>query len=196
MSKLVNLEQAEKNARLRDIENSKILSEEEMYIANELQAKANSYGMKLVPEKKVKNKAKFVQLLQLNWEYLRQKDYLTGEEKIFLLDIQAYIGLHSNAIVDDITKKYASPFNITQIGEVLGTSRTKVSRVINSLVKKGILAKAESGVEGNNAKAYAIYVNPNIIYAGNRDDIQGALVTMFRKAMNNKTLKNLPNRLF
>ncbi|MEN1939389.1 MarR family transcriptional regulator [Bacillus mycoides] len=196
MTNTINLKQAEKNARLRDIEDSKILSEEEMYLANELQAKAGSRGMKLVPEKKVKNKAKFVQLLQLNWEYLRQKDYMTGEEKIFLLDIQAYIGLHSNAIVDDITKKYASPLNITQIGEVLGTSRTKVSRVINSLVKKGILAKAESGVEGNNVKAYAIYVNPNIIYAGNRDDVQGALVTMFRKAMNNKTLKNLPNRLF
>ncbi|EEO3834820.1 hypothetical protein COE65_28980 [Bacillus sp. AFS051223] len=196
MTNTINLKQAEKNARLRDIEDSKILSEEEMYLANELQAKAGSRGMRLVPEKKVKNKAKFVQLLQLNWEYLRQKDYMTGEEKIFLLDIQAYIGLHSNAIVDDITKKYASPLNITQIGEVLGTSRTKVSRVINSLVKKGILAKAESGVEGNNVKAYAIYVNPNIIYAGNRDDVQGALVTMFRKAMNNKTLKNLPNRLF
>uniref|UniRef100_UPI00402A658C MarR family transcriptional regulator n=1 Tax=Bacillus sp. DX2.2 TaxID=3073452 RepID=UPI00402A658C len=196
MTNTINLKQAEKNARLRDIEYSKILSEEEMYLANELQAKAGSRGMKLVPEKKIKNKAKFVQLLQLNWEYLRQKDYMTGEEKIFLLDIQAYIGLHSNAIVDDITKKYASPLNITQIGEVLGTSRTKVSRVINSLVKKGILAKAESGVEGNNVKAYAIYVNPNIIYAGNRDDVQGALVTMFRKAMNNKTLKNLPNRLF
>lgn len=196
MTNTINLKQAEKNARLRDIENSKILSEEEMQLANKLQAKAGSRGMKLVPEKKVKNKAKFVQLLQLNWEYLRQKDYMTGEEKIFLLDIQAYIGLHSNAIVDDITKKYASPLNITQIGEVLGTSRTKVSRVINSLVKKGILAKAESGVEGNNVKAYAIYVNPNIIYAGNRDDVQGALVTMFRKAMNNKTLKNLPNRLF
>ncbi|EOP49069.1 MULTISPECIES: MarR family transcriptional regulator [Bacillus cereus group] len=196
MTNTINLEQAEKNARLRDIENSKILSEEEMQLANELQSKASSRGMKLVPEKKIKNKAKFVQLLQLNWEYLRQQDYMTGEEKIFLLDIQAYIGLHSNAIVDDITKKYASPLNITQIGEVLGTSRTKVSRVINSLVKKGILAKAESGVEGNNVKAYAIYVNPNIIYAGNRDDVQGALVTMFRKAMNNKTLKNLPNRLF
>ncbi|MEG7883474.1 helix-turn-helix domain-containing protein [Bacillus paranthracis] len=196
MTNSISLKQAEKNARLRDIENSKILSEEEMQLANELQAKAGSRGMKLVPEKKVRNKAKFVQLLQLNWEYLRQQDYMTGEEKIFLLDIQAYIGLHSNAIVDDITKKYASPLNITQIGEVLGTSRTKVSRVINSLVKKGILAKAESGVEGNNVKAYAIYVNPNIIYAGNRDDVQGALVTMFRKAMNNKTLKNLPNRLF
>ncbi|MCM3224019.1 helix-turn-helix domain-containing protein [Bacillus cereus] len=196
MTNTIDLKQAEKKSRLREIENSKILSEEEMQLANELQAKAGSRGMKLVPEKKVKNKARFVQLLQLNWEYLRQQDYMTGEEKIFLLDIQAYIGLHSNAIVDDITKKYASPLNITQIGELLGTSRTKVSRVINNLVKKGILAKAESGVEGNNVKAYAIYVNPNIIYAGNRDDVQGALVTMFRKAMNNKILKNLPNRLF
>lgn len=196
MTNTINLKQAEKNARLRDIENSKILSDEDMQLANELQAKAGLRGMKLVPEKKVKNKAKFVQLLQLNWEHLRQQDYMTGEEKIFLLDIQAYIGLHSNAIVDDITKKYASPLNITQIGEILGTSRTKVSRVINGLVKKGILAKAESGVEGNNVKAYAIYVNPNIIYAGNRDDVQGTLVTMFRKAMNNKILKNLPNRLF
>lgn len=196
MTNTINLKQAEKNARLRDIENSKILSDEDMQLANELQAKAGLRGMKLVPEKKVKNKAKFVQLLQLNWEHLRKQDYMTGEEKIFLLDIQAYIGLHSNAIVDDITKKYASPLNITQIGEILGTSRTKVSRVINGLVKKGILAKAESGVEGNNVKAYAIYVNPNIIYAGNRDDVQGTLVTMFRKAMNNKILKNLPNRLF
>ncbi|HDR8344106.1 TPA: MarR family transcriptional regulator, partial [Bacillus cereus] len=97
---------------------------------------------------------------------------------------------------DDITKKYASPLNITQIGKILETSRTKVSRIINSLVKKGILAKAESGIEGNNAKAYVIYINPNIIYAGNRDDVQGALVTMFKKAMNNKILKNLPNKLF
>ena len=196
MKKFINLEQAEKNARLREIENSKILSEEEMQLANQLQAKASSRGMKLIPEKKVKNKAKFVQLLQLNWEYLRKQNYMTSEEKIFLLDIQAHIGLHSNAIVDDITKKYASPLNITQIGKILETSRTKISRVINSLVKKGILAKAESGIEGNNAKAYVIYINPNIIYAGNRDDVQGALVTMFKKAMNNKILKNLPNKLF
>ena len=60
MKKLVDLEQAEKNARLRDIENSKILSEEEMELANILQAKASAKGMKLVPERKIKNKAKFV----------------------------------------------------------------------------------------------------------------------------------------
>ncbi|TKJ07072.1 MarR family transcriptional regulator, partial [Bacillus cereus] len=55
MKKLVDLEQAEKNARLRDIENSKILSEEEMELANILQAKASAKGMKLVPERKIKN---------------------------------------------------------------------------------------------------------------------------------------------
>lgn len=64
MTNTINLKQAEKNARLRDIEDSKILSEEEMYLANELQAKAGLRGMKLVPERKVKNKAKFVQIIQ------------------------------------------------------------------------------------------------------------------------------------
>ncbi|WP_440287765.1 hypothetical protein, partial [Klebsiella oxytoca] len=70
MTNTINLKQAEKNARLRDIEDSKILSEEEMYLANELQAKAGSRGMKLVPERKIKNKAKFVQIIQQNIQYL------------------------------------------------------------------------------------------------------------------------------
>ncbi|MGG0338398.1 MarR family transcriptional regulator, partial [Priestia aryabhattai] len=75
MTKFVNLEQAEKNARLRDIKNSKILSEEEMQLANELQVKASSRGMKLVPERKIKNKAKFVQIIQQNIQYLFEIDY-------------------------------------------------------------------------------------------------------------------------
>ncbi len=81
MTNSINLERAEKNARLRDIENSKILSEEEMYIVNELQAKASSRGMKLVPERKIKNKAKFVQIIQQNIQYLFEIDYLTNAEK-------------------------------------------------------------------------------------------------------------------
>ena len=76
MTNTINLKQAEKNARLRDIEDSKILSEEEMYLANELQSKANLRGMKLVPERKVKNKAKFVQIIQDNWSYLQSISYL------------------------------------------------------------------------------------------------------------------------
>ncbi|HEF7293150.1 TPA: MarR family transcriptional regulator, partial [Bacillus cereus] len=109
MSKLVNLEQAERNARLRDIENSKILSEEEMYIANELQAKANSHGMKLVPERKIKNKAKFVQIIQQNIQYLFEIDYLTNAEKVFLLDISMCVGFLSNCLVSDINSKEQIP---------------------------------------------------------------------------------------
>ncbi|MEQ7808116.1 MarR family transcriptional regulator [Priestia aryabhattai] len=190
------LQEAEKKARLREIENDKILTDQELELANDLQAKANAGKMKLVPERQIKNRARFVQFLQLNWRYLRKENYLSSEEKVFLVDIQSQIGLHSNAIVDDVNKKNASPLNITQIAELLGTSRPKVSRVVNSLVKKGILAKAESGIEDNNVKAYAIYINPNIIYAGNKDDVQGALITMFKKPMNNKVLKHLPDRLF
>ncbi|MBX9968912.1 winged helix-turn-helix domain-containing protein [Priestia aryabhattai] len=190
------LQEAEKKARLREIENDKVLTDQELELANDLQAKANAGKMKLVPERQIKNRARFVQFLQLNWRYLRKENYLSSEEKVFLVDIQSQIGLHSNAIVDDVNKKNASPLNITQIAELLGTSRPKVSRVVNSLVKKGILAKAESGIEDNNVKAYAIYINPNIIYAGNKDDVQGALITMFKKPMNNKVLKHLPDRLF
>ncbi|MDG1589117.1 MarR family transcriptional regulator, partial [Bacillus cereus] len=96
MSKLVNLEQAEKNARLRDIENSKILSEEEMQLANKLQTKANLHGMKLVPERKIKNKAKFAQIIQENWLYLIQNNYLKNEEIMFLNKIIGFIGFRSN----------------------------------------------------------------------------------------------------
>jgi CRP-like cAMP-binding protein len=188
-------QEAERKARLRDIQNEKVLTEEEMKVANELQTKAQARGMKLVPERKVKSKVRFVQFLQTNWDYLRENGYLTSEEKVFLVDIQAYIGLHSNAIVDDVNKKNPMPLNQTQIAELLRTSKTKISRVVNNLVKKGILTKAESGIEGNNVRAYTLFVNPNIIFAGDKDSVNESLKVMFRKPMSGK-LKDLPDRLF
>ncbi|PEC57467.1 hypothetical protein CON91_33110, partial [Bacillus wiedmannii] len=87
MANSIDFKQVEKNARLREIESSKILSEEEMYLANDLQAKANSKGMKLVPERKIKNNFRFAQFIQANWSYLRDIKYLTNAEKTFLIDI-------------------------------------------------------------------------------------------------------------
>ena len=49
---IVNFNEAEKKARLRDIENGKILTDEELEQASELQAKNNSRGMVLIPEKR------------------------------------------------------------------------------------------------------------------------------------------------
>lgn len=187
---------AEAKARTREIENQKVLTDEEVELANELQAKAQSRGMVLIPERKHKNKARFVQLLQMNLDYLRQQNYLTSEEKIFLFDVQSFVGLHSNAIVDDPKKKNPVPMNISQLSKMLGRSRTTTSKVVNSLVDKGIVAKAESGIEGSNARAYALFVNPHILFSGDKDSVNETLKAMFAKAMRKKILKNLPDKLF
>ncbi|KGT40395.1 MULTISPECIES: replication/maintenance protein RepL [Bacillus] len=194
MKKLVNLEQAERNSRLRDIENSKILSEEEMYIANELQAKANSYGMKLVPERKIKNKAKFVQIIQQNIQYLFEIDYLTNAEKVFILDISMCVGFLSNCLVSDINSKEQIPLTQRELAKKIGRYETKVSPLIRNLIDKGIIARSESGVDDNNVRAYALFVNPHIMFSGNRDDVNPTLKAMFRKVP--KQLKNLPIKLF
>ena len=56
--------------------------------------------------------------------------------------------------------------------------------------------KAESGIEGNNAKAYAIYINPHVLIAGDKENVNESLKTMFHKAMKMKVLKDLPDKLF
>ncbi len=196
MSKLVNLEQAEKNARLRDIENSKILSEEEMYIANELQSKANLRGMKLVPERKVKNKAKFVQIIQDNWSYLQSISYLKNEEIVFLMSLIPFIGFGSNAIVDNPKKKQPLPLTQRELAKSLETSETKVSRVVKALYTKGIIARSESVVDNSNVKSYALFINPHILYAGDRDNIEEGLKIQFIKIMRAKPLKDLPIKFF
>ncbi|HDX9661177.1 TPA: MarR family transcriptional regulator [Bacillus toyonensis] len=193
MSKLVNLEQAEKNARLRDIENSKILSEEEMYLANELQAKANLHGMKLVPERKIKNKAKFAQIIQENWLFLIQNNYLKNEEIMFLNKIIGFIGFRSNCIVHDINTKEQLPMTQTEIAEKIGSSKNTVSRLVKQLIEKGLIGRFESGRDGINARMYALYINPNVILCGDRDNINQTLQTMFIRKP--KELKNLPIKL-
>ena len=156
MTNTINLKQAERNSRLRDIENSKILSEEEMYIANELQAKANLHGMKLVPERKVKNKAKFAQIIQENWLYLIQNNYLKNEEIMFLNKIIGFIGFRSNCIVHDINAKEQLPMTQTEIAEKIGSSKNTVSRLVKQLIEKGLIGRFESGRDGINARNVCI----------------------------------------
>lgn len=196
MTNCIDLEQVEKNARLRDIENSKILSEEEMQLANELQLKANSRGMKLVPERKVKNKAKFVQIIQDNWSYLQSISYLKNEEIVFLMSLIPFIGFGSNAIVDNPKKKQPLPLTQRELAKSLETSETKVSRVVKALYTKGIIARSESVVENSNVKSYALFINPHILYAGDRDNIEEGLKIQFIKIMRAKPLKDLPIKFF
>ncbi|MBX0350565.1 MarR family transcriptional regulator [Bacillus toyonensis] len=194
MTNFVNLEEVERNARLRDIESSKILSEEEIKLANELQAKANSRGMKLVPERKIKNKAKFVQIIQQNLQYLFEIDYLTNAEKVFLLNVSMCVGFLSNCLVNDINSKEQIPLTQRELAKKIGRHETKVSPLVRKLIDKGIIARSESGVDNNNVRAYALFINPHIMFSGNRDEVNPTLKAMFKKVP--KQLKNLPIKLF
>ncbi|MDA6131123.1 MarR family transcriptional regulator, partial [Escherichia coli] len=88
------------------------------------------------------------------------------------------------------------PLNQSDLAKALGRGRNKISPLVNSLVDKGIIARAESGLEDNNARAYALYINPNIMFSGSKDDVNETLKTMFKKAMRNPVLKKLPIKLF
>lgn len=197
MSMKKSLDAAENRARIRDYENEEVLSNEELHKATELQHKANLRGMKLVPERKVKSKVRFAQVLQINLNYLRDNKYLTGSEKNFVMDIIGNVGFLSNCIVDDIQKKSPVPLTQTEVAEVLGRRKQNVNPIIKSLIDKGILARAESGIEDNNVRAYALFFNPNIVFSGDKDQVNESLKAMFHKVMTkNKILKNLPEKLW
>lgn len=189
-----DFDNAEKKARLKEIENEKILSEEELELAAELQAKANSRKMILVPERKNKNKARFAQFIQQNWGVLRMNKYLTMAEKNFLIDIMPNVGFDSNCIVDDVNKKSPIPLTQQEIANLLGTNKSKISKLVTSLVDKGIMARSETGLEDNNVRSYALFLNPNIIISGDKDNVNLTLQAMFKKVP--KELRNLPEQLF
>ncbi|MEB9863055.1 helix-turn-helix domain-containing protein, partial [Bacillus cereus] len=149
-------------------------------------------GTKRSPQSKVR----FAQSLQENLGFLNANGYLTNKEKVFLSDITPFIAFSSNCIVHDIKAKNPVPANVSEIAKLIGISRQNTSLAINSLVKKGLLFKGDSGVEGNNAKAYAVFVNPHIIYAGDKDNVNEALKAIFYKSMKMKILKDLPDKLF
>lgn len=205
--KVINFEEAEKNVRKRDFEIAENkfkqehnnVSKTELEKAMETVAKATGKELYIGTKKSSQSKVRFAQFLQKNWEFLRNEKYFTSEEKIFLTDVQSNISMHSNAIVDDIMRKPANALTIQGLADCLNTSRTKVSRVINALIKKGILAKAISGdtTNVNQAKDYVLFINPNIIYVGDKNELGEHLILMFKKQMkDNPMLKKLPQKLF
>lgn len=205
--KVVDFGQAENKAKQRDIDIEQLkyalnhggLSQDQINIALGMLSQGIGKELYIGTKKSPQSKVRFAQFLQRNWEFLRREKYLTSEEKVFLTDVQPNISMHSNAIVDNIMKQPANALTIQGIADCLNTSRTKISRVVNALIRKGILAKAVSGDtrDVNQAKDYVLFINPNIIYVGDKDDVDEHLVLMFQKQMkDNPTLKKLPQRLF
>ncbi|MED0668485.1 MarR family transcriptional regulator [Pseudobacillus badius] len=201
---IVDFKEVEKKARLREIEEDNLkyvldhggVSQDQIESAIALLSKATGKDHYIGTKRAPQSRVRFVQSMQENLQYLYEKEYLTGREKIFFMDITPYIAFSSNCIVIDIKAKNPVPANISEIAKLIGSARQNTSTVINSLVKKGLIFKGESGVEGNNAKAYAIFVNPHILYAGDKECVNEALQVMFHKAMKMPILKDLPDKLF
>lgn len=204
MAKIVDFDQAEKNARKRDFTLKNLqetlehggIPKEQLELAMDLLSKVTGKELYIGTKKSPQSKVRFAQILQENMRYLSKEGYLTLSEKGFLMDIIPYVSFHSNSIVFDIRAKNPVPMNISELAIELGRTREKTSKLVNALVKKGLLAKAESGIEGNNAKAYSLFVNPHIIFAGDKDNVPEHLQVIFHKAMKMAKFKNLPNKLF
>ncbi len=201
---VIGLNEANRNARKRDLKNEKEklkqdyhgIDQEEVKRAMETLSKATGgkeifIGTKRSPQSKVR----FVQLIQDNWNYALETGFFTDEEMLFLLRIQRFLQFKSNCIVDDIHSRSAVPMTQKQIADRLGTSAPKVSRIVNGLVEKGVIIKANGHkAEGVKARTYALFINPNIIYSGERDKVETTLQALF---INAKPLfKDFPVALF
>lgn len=205
---IVNLEgklaEAEKKARLRDLEIEREKSKNDFHgvdqkeIDQAIQIVSKAAGGKEVYfgiKKSPKSKVKFVQINQPNLGYLMEKEYFKSEEMKFLFRIMPYIAFRSNCIVDDINTKNAIPVTQVELAKKIGSSQPTVNRLVKQLIDKGIIAKAETGREGVSARSYALFLNPNIIYSGDRDDVNETLQMIFKKVNLKSVFKNLPHKI-
>jgi len=197
-------DRAERKARKKDFENENKKFQEdfngvpkdEFEKAMETVARGTGKDVGIYTKRSPQSKVKFAQFIQDNWNYALDNDYFTDEEMLFLLRIQRFLQFKSNCIVDDIHSRSAVPMSQKGIADRLETSTPKISRIVNSLVEKGIIVKAnghkEQGVKG--ARTYALFINPNIIYSGERDKVETTLKALFINAK--KILNKFPVALF
>ena len=167
---LATLESAEKNARIRERETVVDLAS----VTNE-ERKANEQGYGLY-KLKDKNKALFVQAIQQNLDVLIRKEYLTNAELGFLFSLMPLVELHSNGITDPETGQFMT---VSDFAKYLKRERTGFSSTIQSLLEKGILLEIVDSQEIKEHKRSVtrrpIFMNPEIIYAGDRNRINATL---------------------
>lgn len=162
-------------------------------------------------KKKQNTRVAFAQVIQHNVQVLVENEYLTNAEKSFLIDISGYLEFKTNCIVEKETKNKKSDedilpksASITYIAKILKCSRTTASNVMNSLFSKGVLATAETGMiteTGRICTSRTWIMNPNIMFCGDKTDIDPLLQRIFKDSLKNIKDKNgkkikLPVRLF
>lgn len=174
------MDEAELKAKQRD---EQILEENyiDLEAVNQVEEKANSLGYGLY-KKRDKNYANFTQTINDNWDIVVRSNHLTASELTFLISIQSLIEFNVNAIADRETGQFMT---ISEIARYLNRNRSGVSTIIQSLIKKGILfefVNVDEILEFNrNVSSRALFVNPELFYAGDRNKIDGTLTMLVSK---------------
>lgn len=214
------VKKAERNARKRELESQASVNDVKLNLLEQLkELTGEDYG--LYQKKGQNKKVPFVQLMHTNIHALVQAGYLKSSHESFLFRIGTLLEFGSNCIVEvqeakktkkqkleeeesgdfsDITKAAS----VNYIAEQLCLTRQYVSKTMNELKKIGILATAGTGIITENGRVCTSrtwFVNPNIIYKGDKDNIQTATQHIFHGTLNNLVDKNgkkfkLPVRLF
>lgn len=144
---------------------------------------------------KPKSKVRFAQVIQENVQYLVKNKLLTNAEKAFLFDITGFITFKSNGIGIQKKGEYI-PFLQKDIAEAIGKAEKNLRPILKSLQAKGIICEARTSIEGLNSKGCKYIMNPNIIYNGDKNEIEETLKFIFSDSKSNEFLKNLPVKLF
>ncbi|MCF6094327.1 hypothetical protein L1765_10165 [Microaerobacter geothermalis] len=136
--------------------------------------KAEKAGYILVKRNEY-NKARHSILNNVNMIHLLKSKYLTVAEGYLLLSIANLLRYDSNIIVDDNNV----PMSVSDIAELFGKSREQTSRNVNQLIKKGIIHQYADPEEtltfGRVVSERILILNPELVYAGDRNKINHAM---------------------
>ncbi|MEN1939424.1 MarR family transcriptional regulator [Paenibacillus sp. 102] len=194
MSKVVNFEDAEKKAKVRENKVEDLIGQAQLGLSAEqqqllLQVLHSTTGEDYFIGKKKKRTdgVKFVQMITENIDYLCEIGYLTQPEKAFLFDISRFLEFKSNVIVekndDEVKPNAASP---SYLAKKIGKTRTSISKMMNDLLAKGVLGVAETGVtteDGRTCSSRTWFVNPNVLCNAPKDDVDRATQQIFARAL-------------
>lgn len=195
------VQEAERNARARELANENLVEQKKANLLAELnELTGEEFG---VYKKRAQNsRVAFAQIIQHNVQLLVEIGYLTTSEESFLFKISAYIDFKTNVIVErdykNQKKTNLEPYElpkaagVTYMADLIGVHRTNASRLLKSLKNKGVLAVAETGArtaDGRFCNSRTWFMNPNIMYCGDKSDIDNTVRFLFRD-----TLTNLKNK--
>ncbi|MBY0133928.1 MarR family transcriptional regulator [Bacillus cereus] len=203
MTKIVNIGQSEKKLRVRENKIEDFLDQVNIGLSVEqqqtlLQILHSTTGEEYFIGKKKKRTGgvKFVQLIMDNVNYLNKVGYLQSREEAFLFKLTPYIEFKTNVIierVDNVLEIETNAATPSYLAEQFGNTREYISRIMNSLLKKGILGVAAAGMttdDGRICSSRTWFVNPNIMCCSPKDGVDKATQHIFKKSLRNFQVKN------